>query len=109
MKTDAKVLAADREDGARRASIWDFRSFRVVTLVLTAGMPLEFVQRVTRHKTTDIVLKHYFRPARAEFKRTLENAMPEFFMRSIDGVQDSSASLPAGEEGRPQMGVGLAE
>jgi hypothetical protein len=42
----------------------DFHSFRVtwVTLALTAGVPLELVQKVTGHKTTDIVLKHYFQP-----------------------------------------------
>ena len=57
-------------------------------------MPLELVQRVTGHKTTDIVLKHYFRPGREEFKRTLENAMPDFFMRP--------AALPEGMEVRRQ-------
>jgi integrase len=85
VKTDEKLLANEREDGVRRASIRDFHSFRVtwVTLALTAGMPLELVQRVTGHKTTDIVLKHYFRPGREEFRRTLENAMPQFFMEAV--------------------------
>ena len=43
-------------------------------------MPLEIVQRVTGHKTVDVVLKHYFRPGREDFRRTLENAMPRLFM-----------------------------
>jgi hypothetical protein len=30
-----------------------------VTLALTAWVPLELVQKVTGHKTTDLVLKHY--------------------------------------------------
>lgn len=68
-----------REGGLRRASIRDFHSFRVtwVTLALTAGVPLELVQKVTGHRTTDIVLKHYFQPGREEFRRALNSAMPK--------------------------------
>lgn len=74
------ALHADREKGkgVHRASLRDFHSFRVtwVTLALTAGVPLEIVQRVTGHQTTDIVLKHYFQPGREAFRATLQNAMP---------------------------------
>ncbi len=72
-------LRVKREDGERRASVRDFHSFRVtwVTLVLTAGVPLELVQKVTGHKTTDIVLKHYFLPGREDFRQTLQSAMPK--------------------------------
>ena len=57
----------------------DFHSFRVtwVTLALTAGVPLELVQKVTGHKTTDIVLKHYFQPGREDFRQALHSAMPK--------------------------------
>jgi hypothetical protein len=48
-----------------------------VTLALTAGVPLELVQKVTGHRTTDIVLKHYFQPGREEFRRALQTAMPK--------------------------------
>lgn len=67
-----------RKDGLRRASLRDFHSFRVswVTVALTAGVPLEIVQRVTGHRTTDIVLKHYFQPGREEFRRTLAGKLP---------------------------------
>lgn len=56
----------------------DFHSFRVtwITLALTAGVPLELVQRVTGHKTVDVVLKHYFRPGREDFKQRILAAMP---------------------------------
>jgi integrase len=80
---DAEVVRgeihAKREGGLRRASIRDFHSFRVtwVTLALTAGVPLELVQKVTGHRTTDIVLKHYFQPGREEFRRALQSAMPK--------------------------------
>lgn len=72
-------IHADRKEGIRRASVRDFHSFRVtwVTLALTAGVPLELVQKVTGHRTTDIVLKHYFQPGREEFRRALQSAMPK--------------------------------
>lgn len=68
----------DRENGVRRASLRDFHSFRVswVTVALTAGVPLEIVQRVTGHRTTDIVLKHYFQPGKEDFRRTLAGKLP---------------------------------
>ncbi len=67
-----------RTGGLRQASVRDFHSFRVtwVTLALTAGVPLELVQKVTGHKTTDIVLKHYFQPGREEFRRLIQTNMP---------------------------------
>jgi integrase len=68
----------EREHGVRRASVRDFHSFRVswVTVALTAGVPLEIVQRVTGHRTTDIVLKHYFQPGKEDFRRTLAGKLP---------------------------------
>jgi hypothetical protein len=59
-----------------------------VTLALTAGVPLELVQRVTGHKTTDVVSKHYFRPGQEDFRAALEGAMPKL--------------LTGGETMRPQ-------
>ena len=72
-------IHAQRKGGLRQASVRDFHSFRVtwVTLALTAGVPLELVQKVTGHKTAEIVLKHYFQPRREEFRRTLQMAMPK--------------------------------
>jgi integrase len=71
-------IHVQRKEGLRRASIRDFHSFRVtwVTLALTARVPLELVQKVTGHKTTDIVLKHYFQPGREAFREALHEAMP---------------------------------
>ncbi len=59
--------------------MYDFHSFRVtwITLALAAGVPLELVQRVTGHRTVEIVLKHYFRPGREDFRETIMSAMPE--------------------------------
>jgi integrase len=72
------VLQKVRKEGVRKASVRDFHSFRVtwVTLALSAGVPLEIVQRVTGHRTSSIVMKHYFQPGRDEFRRTLAGKMP---------------------------------
>ena len=58
-----REIHAERKGGLRRASVRDFHGFRLtrVTLALSVGVSLELVQNVTGHKTTDIVLKHYFR------------------------------------------------
>jgi integrase len=79
LRTERDLLSAERAEGTRRASVRDFHSFRVtwVTLALTAGVPLELVQKVTGHKTTDIVLKHYFQPGREAFREALNAAMPK--------------------------------
>lgn len=67
-----------RPNGIRKASVRDFHSFRVtwVTLALSAGVPLEIVQKVTGHRTAGIVMKHYFQPGREEFRRTLVGKLP---------------------------------
>jgi len=86
---------AARETGMKRATVRDFHSFRVtwITLALAAGVPLELVQRVTGHRTTDVVLKHYFRPGRDAFKQAIERAMPKMLMAGE--VQDVEALAPA--------------
>jgi hypothetical protein len=77
--TASELLQDERGNGSRRASVRDFHSFRVtwITLALAAGVPLELVQRVTGHRTVAIVLKHYFRPGREDFRETIMSAMPE--------------------------------
>lgn len=77
-ETDLTSLQSERKKGLRRASTLDFHSFRVtwITLALSNGVPLELVQRVTGHRTVDVVRKHYFRPGRENFKQALAQAMP---------------------------------
>ncbi len=71
-------LHQERKKGLRRASIRDFHSFRVtwVTLALTAGIPIELVQRVTGHRTAQIVEKHYFQPGAEDFRNALTGKLP---------------------------------
>jgi len=77
LKTDG--LQTERDIGKRRVSVRDFHSFRVtwITLALAAGVPLELVQRVTGHRTAEVVMKHYFRPGREDFRAAIFKAMPK--------------------------------
>jgi integrase len=77
-------LQSERGNGKRRASVRDFHSFRVtwITLALAAGVPLELVQRVTGHRTVEVVMKHYFRPGREDFRAAILRAMPKMLTDS---------------------------
>jgi hypothetical protein len=87
------VLQEERENGQRRASLHDFHSFRVtwITLALAAGVPLELVQRVTGHRTVAVVLKHYFRPGREDFRQHLLKAMPQILRIGTDNSPATEA------------------
>lgn len=76
--TSRGAIHQERTNGLRKASVRDFHSFRVtwVTLALSAGVPLEIVQKVTGHRTASIVMKHYFQPGREEFRKTLSDKLP---------------------------------
>ena len=105
LKDDTGLLQQPREDGQRRASIRDFHSFRVtwVTLALTAGMPLEMVQKVTGHRTAEIVLKHYFKPGREHFRNAIELAMPKLLTESPGEI----CSMPPADYGE-DLGKAIA-
>ena len=72
-------VAREEGQGQRAASVRDWHALRAtwVTLALTAGVPMELVRRVTGHATVEIVLKHYFRPGREQFKAILAGALPD--------------------------------
>lgn len=74
-----KVSRVERKQGQRAASIRDWHALRAtwVTLALSAGVPVELVRRVTGHATVEVVLKHYFRPDREQFRAALAGAMPD--------------------------------
>jgi len=79
MKADIdRITRVARGHGKKAASIRDWHALRstFVTLALSAGVPVELVRRVTGHATVEIVLKHYFRPDREQFKQALAGALP---------------------------------
>jgi len=90
-------VSVARKEGLRRGSLRDFHSFRVtwVTLALTAGVPLEIVKKVTGHRTTEIVLKHYFQPGREEFRRTLAGRLPALLGGPAGAAPIDAAELRA--------------
>jgi hypothetical protein len=77
-KAIARVTRTDRAHGQRAASVRDWHALRTtfVTLALSAGVPMELVRRVTGHQTVEIVLRHYFRPDREQFRAALTGALP---------------------------------
>ena len=105
LKTDTSLLRTEREGGTRNASVHDFHSLRVtwVTIALTGGVPLELVQKVTGHKTTDIVLKHYFQPGREAFREALQSAMPKLLTSS---EKQKAESRKQKAEGTPHPASG---
>ncbi len=52
---------------------------------------MELVRRVTGHQTVDVVLKHYFRPGRSDFQKTLLATMPKL----LTGEGPVAAKKPA--------------
>ena len=74
----ARTTRVKRERGQLSASVRDWHALRTtfVTLALSAGCPVELVQRVTGHRTVAVVMEHYFRPDREQFRAALTSAMP---------------------------------
>ena len=57
------------------------------------GVPLELVQKVTGHKTTDIVLKHYFQPGKEAFRQALQSAMPKLLTNGQKSPKEEMKEL----------------
>ena len=64
---------------------------------------MELVRRVTGHQTVEIVLRHYFRPDREQFRAALTGALPGILTggrsakaRPADELAALSAKLAAG-------------
>jgi len=74
----ARTTRTERARGKRAASVRDWHALRAtwVTLALSAGVPMELVRRVTGHATAEVVLEHYFRPDREQFRAALTGALP---------------------------------
>ena len=83
-------VEAPEKKSVRRTNLKDFHSLRTtwITMALSAGVPMELVRRVTGHSTVNIVLKHYFRPGREDFRNALETALPQ----SMTGRTDKKKS-----------------
>lgn len=89
-----------KEQRSRRGNIKGWHSFRTtfITLALSAGMPMELVRRVTGHTTVDVVLKHYFRPGREQFRVALQAAMPRMLMNGAKSRDEELREIIEGME-----------
>lgn len=101
MKDAGIQTHAERQNGTKKASVKDFHSLRTtwITLALSAGVPMELVRRVTGHATVDVVLKHYFRPGREDFRKALQTAMPKVITSSQNQLPlaTQKQQVPLGE------------
>lgn len=82
----------------RRPSLRGWHSFRTtfITLALSSGIPMELVRRVTGHATVDVVLKHYFRPGREDFRAAIEKSgMPAALIGAQRLPKQERQTIPA--------------
>jgi integrase len=96
-----KNIRTVNENASQKSSVKDFHSLRTtwITMALTAGVPMELVRRVTGHSTVEVVLKHYFRPKREEFRHALESSLPKALTGGIEERFDlPQAVLDLGKE-----------
>jgi hypothetical protein len=56
---------------------------------------MELVRRVTTHTTVDIVLEHYFKPGREDFRRVLTEKMPKMFSLGPPATSETERTVPA--------------
>jgi len=64
---------------------WNIRH-RALSCSGATAVPLQVVQCVTGHPTVAVVMKHYFRPGRGDFRTAIFKAMPKML---ADGGQRS--------------------
>ncbi len=103
-----RVTRVKRETGQKAASVRDWHALRTtfVTLALAAGVPMELVRRVTGHATVEVVLKHYFRPDREQFKAALAGALPDVLTGgSVGGAKVNPADELAALAGKLASGT----
>lgn len=96
-----KDTQMDNNNASQKSSVKDFHSLRTtwITMALSAGVPMELVRRVTGHSTVEVVLKHYFRPKREEFRHALESSLPKALTGGIEERFDlPQAVLELGKE-----------
>ncbi len=94
----ARATLAEIEDGEQRkqrGSLCGWHSFRTTfcTLALENNVPMEILQKITGHKTGEIVLKHYDRRGREAMRKVIGDAMPQ----AIAGAAPAATLPPAGE------------
>lgn len=108
-KTPALPTLADGngEQRKRRGSLCGWHSFRTTfcTLALANGVPMELLQKITGHRTAEIVLKHYDRRGRDAMRKAIGDAMPRAIAGAVggtakrEGKRQKSAKTKTGGKG----------
>jgi hypothetical protein len=74
---------------------WNIRC-RALSCPAAVAVPLQVVQRVTGHRRVAVVMEHYFRPGREDFRTAIFRAMPDMLadggQRSVE--DETLASFP---------------
>ena len=102
----ADLTRIDRENGQRAASVLDWHCFRTswITLALANGVPETTVRAVTGHSAVDIVIKHYFKPNRAQLREALAGALPDVLTGGASKGKQSAAEELAALASKIQSG-----
>ena len=92
----SRLMLAEMQDGEQRkqrGSLAGWHSFRTTfcTLALANGVPIEILQKITGHRTVEIVLKHYDRRGREAMRKAIGSAMPKAIAGKIEPTGHSSA------------------
>ncbi len=66
---------------------------------------MELVKRVTGHATVDVVLRHYFRPGREDFRAALQGALPDVLTGGKAARQLTAGDELAGLVAKVQAGT----
>ncbi len=103
----ARVTREARPQGTKSASVRDWHALRVTfcTIALSAGVPMELVRKITGHATTEIVLTHYFKPGRDDFKAALMKALPDVMTGAKAARQLTAGDELAGLAAKVQAGT----
>ncbi len=111
IKEAIKQATQIERDNGRMASVRDWHALRAtwVTLALSAGVPVELVRRVTGHATVEVVLKHYFRPDRDQFKAALTGALPEVLTGKKETTDRRLQTADQKKEEMAALGAKLAD
>jgi hypothetical protein len=68
------------------SAVCHFTPYALTNHVITDTNPV-IVEKMA-HKTTDIVLKHYFQPGREDFRQALQSAMPKLLTNGHKSPKD---------------------
>ncbi len=88
------------ETRKHRGSLCGWHSFRTTfcTLALANGVSIEILQKITGHRTAEIVLKHYDRRGREAMRKAIGAAMPKAIAGGVPAAIGAVGAVGTAEE-----------